>query len=67
MDLGAKQKVGERVSNYRINLGVFVTKSDLYVMILGSYDIVIGMDWLELHDAILNYKTKRLSLNYDEG
>jgi hypothetical protein len=28
---------------------------------------VIGMDWLESHDAILNYKMKRLSLIDDLG
>jgi hypothetical protein len=50
-----------------INLGEFVTKANLYVTILGSYDIVIGMDWLESHDAILNCKTKWLSLTDDLG
>jgi hypothetical protein len=35
-------------------------------MILGSYDIVIGMDWMESHEAILNCKMKRLSLVDDE-
>jgi hypothetical protein len=48
-------------------MGDFVTKVDLYVTILGSYDIVIGMDWLESHDAILNCKTKWLSLTDDLG
>jgi hypothetical protein len=42
-------------------------KSNLYVTILGSYDIVIGMDWLESYDAILNYKTKQLRLKNDVG
>jgi hypothetical protein len=67
MDSGAKQKVGGRVRNCYINLGYFVTNSHLYVTILGSYDIVIGMDWLESHNVILNCKMKRLSLNDDEG
>jgi hypothetical protein len=39
----------------------------LYVTILGSYDVVIGMDWLESHEAILNCKMKQLSLVDDEG
>jgi hypothetical protein len=39
----------------------------LYVTILGSYDVVIGMDWLESHEAILNCKTKQLSLVDDKG
>jgi hypothetical protein len=50
-----------------INLGDIAMKVNLYVMILGSYDIVIGMDWSELHDAILNCKTKWLSLTDDLG
>jgi hypothetical protein len=67
MDSSAKQKVGGRVTGYHIKLGDFVTKFDLYVTILRSYDIMIGMDWFELRDAILNCKTKWLSLTDDEG
>jgi hypothetical protein len=51
-----------------INLRYFVMRVYIYVMILGSYDIVvIGMDWLESHDAILNCKTEWLSLIDDLG
>jgi hypothetical protein len=50
-----------------LNLGNFVTRANLYVMNLGSYDVVIGMDWLESHEAILNCKMKWLSLVDDEG
>jgi hypothetical protein len=67
MASGAKQKVGGKVTDCSINLGDFVMKANLYVTILGSYDIVIGMDWLESHDAILNCKTKQLSLTDDLG
>jgi hypothetical protein len=44
MEFGAKQKVEGNVTNCRINLGDFVMKEDIYVMILGSYGIVISMD-----------------------
>ena len=67
MALRAKQKVGGKVRGCVLNLGEFVTRANLYVMILGSYDVVIGMNWLESHEAILNYKTKWLSLVDDEG
>jgi hypothetical protein len=67
MALGAKQKVGGMVTGYILNLGEFVTRANLYVMILGFYDVVIGMDWLESHEAILNCKMKWLSLVNDEG
>jgi hypothetical protein len=62
MASSSKQKVGGKTTDCSINLGDFVVKVDIYVMILGSYDIVIGMDWLESHDAILNCNTKLLSL-----
>jgi hypothetical protein len=52
---------------YSLNLGESVTRANLYVMILGSYDVVISMDWLELHEMILNCKMKQLSLVDDEG
>jgi hypothetical protein len=67
MASGAKQKVGGKVTGCALNLGEFVTRVNLYVTILGSYDVMIGMDWLELHEAILNCKMKWLSLADDEG
>jgi hypothetical protein len=67
MASGAKQKFGGKVMNCIINLGYFVKKANLYVTILGSYDIVIGMDWLESHDVILKCKKKFLSLTDDLG
>jgi hypothetical protein len=67
MALGAKQKVGGKVTGCALNLGEFVTRENLYVTTLGSYDVVIGMDWLESHEAILNYKTKGLILVDDMG
>jgi hypothetical protein len=56
MSSGAKQKVGGKVTDYSLNLGDFVTKANLYVTILGYYDVMIGMDWLESHDVILTIR-----------
>ena len=58
MALGAKQKVGGKVMGCILNMGELFTKDDLYIMILGPYDVMIGMDWLESHEEILNCKTK---------
>jgi hypothetical protein len=58
MASGAKQKVGGKVMGYALNQGEFVMRANLYVKILGSYDVVIGMDWLESHEAILNCKKR---------
>jgi hypothetical protein len=67
MASGAKQKIGGKVTGCALNLGDFVARVNLYVTILGSYDVVIDMDWLEMHEAILNCKMKSLSLVDDEG
>jgi len=58
MDSGAKKKVRGKVVGCSLNLGVFFKRDNLYAMILGSYEVVINMDWLESHEAILNCKTK---------
>jgi hypothetical protein len=58
MASGAKKKVGGKVTGYTLKLGEFVTRANLYVSILESYDIMIGMEWLESHEVILNCKTK---------
>jgi hypothetical protein len=62
-----KQKVGGKVAGCSLNLLYFFTKANLYITILGSYDVVIDMDWLESHEAILNYKMKWLIFVDDEG
>jgi hypothetical protein len=67
MSSRAKQKVGGKVTDCSLNLGQFFTRTNLYVMILGTYDFVIGMDCLESHEVILNYKMKQLSLDDDQG
>jgi hypothetical protein len=63
----AKQKFGGKVKDCNINLGEFVASVSLFVTTLGYYDIVIGMDWLESHNVILNCKTQSLSLIDDLG
>jgi hypothetical protein len=67
MASGAKQKFGGKVTDSSLNLGDVLMKANLYVMILGSYHVVIVMDWLESHNAILNCNTKWLRLTDDEG
>jgi hypothetical protein len=53
---GSQEKGWRKVMDCSLNLGYFFMKANLYVMILGSYDIIINMDWLESHEAILNCK-----------
>ena len=46
-----KIKVSEMVMECPIELNGILTKVNLNVLPLGSYDALIGMDWLENHRA----------------
>ena len=41
--------------------------ADLNMLPLGSYDVLIGMDWLEKHWALVNCKTKIIQYKDDFG
>ena len=43
------------------------THADLNILPLGSYDLLIGMYWLEKHRVILNYYDKTFSCLDDKG
>ena len=44
------------------------TFADLNIMNLGSYDVLIGMDWLDSHNSILDYhKTTYTFLDVDDN
>ena len=41
--------------------------ANLNILPLGSYDMIIGMDWLEQHNAVLDFYTKILSYKDNFG
>ena len=49
-----KRKVSEVVEKCPLVMDGLVTCVDLNVLPLGSYDVLIGMDWLEAHRVKLN-------------
>ena len=49
---GAKRKVTYYVKECALLMDEFKTTSKLNVLPLGSYDLMIGMDWLEQHKAV---------------
>ena len=67
MDSGVKQAVGPSVDNCRVDLGVCVTQVKVYVTSLGTYDLIIGMNWLEEHRAFLDYYEKKVLFVDDKG
>ena len=40
---------------------------DLWVIPLGSYDVVLGMDWLGSHGASIDYRKKTILCQDDQG
>ena len=52
--MGSKVAVDLLVRRCALNLGTFSTTVDLRILPLGSYDIVLGMDWLAAHQANIN-------------
>ena len=58
---GTKRKVIDFIYDCEINIDGQSTKLNLNILPLGSYDIIIGMDWLEKHKAILDCYEKSLT------
>jgi hypothetical protein len=52
--IGTKRRVVEVIPAYQLMLGEFTTQAPLNVLPLGSYDLLIGMDWLATHKARLD-------------
>jgi hypothetical protein len=58
--MGAKRKINELVKYCPIEMNGLNTKVDVNIIPLGSYDCLIGMDWLEKHHF------PRLILQYNQ-
>ena len=43
------------------------TKADLNIIPLGSYDCLIGMDWLDKHHVVMDYYNKSFTFLAEEG
>jgi hypothetical protein len=59
--IGIKRQVSEIVQRCQVDMNELPTYVDLKVLPLGSYDVLIGMDWLEPHGA----KVGCYSKNFD--
>jgi len=64
---GIKGKVSEVVKKCPLMLNGLPSQAGLNVLPLGSYDILIGMDWLEVHQAKLDCYNKILECIDDES
>ena len=64
---GTKRKVVNYVECCEMFLSQFKTQVNLNVLPLWSYDIIIGMDWMEKHQVVLNCFEKTFTCLDDKG
>ena len=62
-----KRRVSELVRKCPLGMNGLNTVADLNIIPLGSYHVLIGMDWLESHHAILDCHGKIITCLSDEG
>ena len=67
LDIGAKRKVIEFVKDCTLFMNQFETSIKLNVLSLGSYDVLIRMDWLEHHRVVLNCFDKTFTCLNNKG
>lgn len=65
--IGEKNMVTTKVEGFHIEKGGRHIKMNLNLFPLGSYDVLILMDWLEGDWSVLNCKEKTISFLNDEG
>ena len=64
---GTKCKVTRFVKNCELLMNYFITHVDLNIIPLGSYDLLIGIDWIEKHRVMLNCFDKTFTCIDDTG
>jgi hypothetical protein len=64
---GAKRKVVELVKSCPVGMNGLCTKAYMNIFPLGSYDCLIGMDWLEQNHAVLDCHNKAFTCLDEEG
>jgi hypothetical protein len=63
----AKRKVNEMVKSCIMDMNGMRDREYFNILPLGSYDFLIGMDWLDQHHAILYYHNKEFTFLDEEG
>ena len=67
LSTGTKRKVVRYVQNCEMFMSQFKTQVKLNVLPLGSYDVLIGMDWIENHKVVLNCFEKTFTCLDEKG
>jgi len=62
-----KRRINEMVKGCPISLNGVNINVDMNIIPLGSYDILIGMDWLDQHHVVLDCHNKTFTCLDEEG
>jgi hypothetical protein len=62
-----KRRINEIVKDCPMDMTRPSTKTDLNIKTLGSYDCLIGMDWLDKHHVVLDCYNKEFTFMDEEG
>lgn len=60
LPISTKRKISELVKSYPLDMNKLNTFAKLSTIPLGSYDVLIGMEWLDAHHVILIVIIKQL-------
>ena len=58
LDTEMKRKITSMVKNCCLEMHAFHTNNDLDIIPLTSYDVLIGMDWMDKHFKFLDFHNK---------
>ena len=64
---GEKRKINEMVKACPMEMNGMRTKFDLNIIHFGSYDCLIGRDWLEQHHVVLDFYNKAFTCLDEQG
>jgi hypothetical protein len=56
--IGEKRKINEIVKACLMDMNGMSIKQYLNIIPMGSYDFLIGMNWLDMHHVVLDYYNK---------
>lgn len=62
---GEKVLVESLLPGCKLEFGSVVTSVNLHILPLGSYDVILGMDWLSAHQAIIDFRHKSIHCQDD--
>ncbi|GJR98145.1 putative reverse transcriptase domain-containing protein [Tanacetum coccineum] len=64
---GKKVEVDKIISDYKLELGSSLFNINLIPLGHGSFDMIVGMDWLSQHKAVIVYHEKVVEIPVEDG